>query len=312
MTTNQSNEMAQVIHRARLNFSSYKAAYDAVCRLHETVCTQTSNSFGMTIKAPSGGGKTTMIEAVGENFQPIDKGTYVERPVVIFSIPPRPGIISTGMVILDAMGAHYPRNATTRDISKILLIQIINCKTRILIIDESQEMVERGTQKQHRELADWLKWLMNETKVSIVMVGLPILTRLLDSNSQLKRRFSETHSISGWNLESKASMEEFQAVLYTLIESSGYRKDCRIIEDTKFLEQLHYATNGLIAHMVTITAEAVRLSAEDRGKGLKVSHFEEAFKLKIWAEVSLDRNPFSSSFNHEPLTRFGEPFYEEG
>lgn len=310
MSTNKSEEMAMRILQCRIPFRDYQMAFDAVIKVRTRAKTY-RQSQGITIKGPSGSAKSTLCKAIASKFPHIEHAQYTEREVVIASIPPKPSPIAMAKALLDAMGGYYSKKAVSHELNGTLIKLFAECRTLVLMIDESQELVERGTKKQHMELADWFKWLMNETGVSIVLLGLPYLTNIFKVNSQLRRRFSESYDLKGWRLDNSEEMDEFQNVVYTLVSESGYPGSLDILLDNKFLESLQFATNGTIAHMVTVVAEAVRLAADSNSRALNTKHFETAFITKIWHDVTAKRNPFSSKFNREPLTKYGEPFAEE-
>lgn len=60
--------------------------------------------------------------------------------------------------------------------------------TRLIIFDETQHMLERGSATTVRAAADFLKGVFDQTQASLVLVGLPTLGGLFQANEQLADR----------------------------------------------------------------------------------------------------------------------------
>ena len=60
--------------------------------------------------------------------------------------------------------------------------------TELIVFDETQHMLERGTSIKQRDAADLLKGIFDQTAASIVLAGLPTLLGLFQHNEQLADR----------------------------------------------------------------------------------------------------------------------------
>lgn len=60
--------------------------------------------------------------------------------------------------------------------------------TEMIVFDETQHMLERGTSIKQRDAADLLKGIFDQTGASIVLAGLPTLLGLFQHNEQLADR----------------------------------------------------------------------------------------------------------------------------
>ncbi|MDO3559806.1 TniB family NTP-binding protein [Ralstonia pseudosolanacearum] len=79
-----------------------------------------------------------------------------------------------------------------------------NLQTEVLILDEAQHLVDYKRNTAY-ETADWIKSLMNESDVTVVLVGLKRTQQLLWANEQLRRRFCAIANFERFCLETRGS-----------------------------------------------------------------------------------------------------------
>lgn len=74
---------------------------------------------------------------------------------------------------------------------------IAACEVELIILDEFQHFDDRQSRNVLKTISDWLKNLINQCTVPIVLVGMPGCESVLDQkgNEQLKRRFASRHEI---------------------------------------------------------------------------------------------------------------------
>lgn len=89
-----------------------------------------------------------------------------------------------------------PSNGTLLD-RIIILLQ--TCETKLIIIDEFQQLAEKGAEKTKAALCDWVKTLLNEGNVPLLLAGLPGLAPIIDDNDQLSQRYPHRATLE--NLE---------------------------------------------------------------------------------------------------------------
>ena len=70
---------------------------------------------------------------------------------------------------------------------------------RLIILDEFQHFVDKDSWRVLKNVSDWLKNLIDETEVPIVLIGMPYAVEILDApgNEQLQRRFSVRCATNG-------------------------------------------------------------------------------------------------------------------
>src|SRR6267154_5586550 len=94
--------------------------------------------------------------------------------------------------LLNAIGDPAAEKGTMISQTFRLRRYIEVCEVELLILDEFQHFQDRDSLKVLKTVSDWLKVLMDETGVPIVLAGLPYSHTILDAenNEQLRRRFA--------------------------------------------------------------------------------------------------------------------------
>jgi len=302
--------VANNIHTTIVHFSSFVEAYSKTVELYERTKTF-GKPYGLVVKGATGSGKTTVIEELKKEYKPVYLLEGDKYPVIFISVPGSPDGKSLYRAILSKMGVKASKQATESMLREQAVQLLIEAGTKLLVIDEVQHFVEKEAKKKASAIADCFKTLMNEARVSIAFFGLPYLTQLLDKNSQLKRRFSETCEVTGWDFEKADDLKEFCSAIKALLDKSDSNLKTDALEDNAIIYKIYYATDGRISYLVTLIAETIRLSILDKKKAITEVYFEKAFKAKIWHDAPDTRNPFHKKFKRGRLNIHGECFAEE-
>jgi hypothetical protein len=208
------------------------------------------------------------------------------------------------------LGQPYSKNDTEVQLTHQLKTVLKGVGLCMLIIDEAQHLVDGNKiNKTPAMVADWIKQLMNDVKLSVTLVGTPSVRVLLESNEQLARRFSKQIFLKGHRVNTEAALQEFGNTVGKLVEDSGYGGETDYIFEETSLQMLYYATAGRLGYIAPLLAEAMRLSMEKGRRCLKAKHFETAFESEISFGAAPKNNPFSGKFKPRELVQKGEPFY---
>jgi predicted AAA+ superfamily ATPase len=117
-------------------------------------------------------------------------------------------------------------------------------KARMIIFDETQHMLERGSSTTARAAADFLKGLFDQTQTSIVLVGLPTLMGLFRANEQLAdraRRPVEYYPYHWHGSDYKSFRSALASALEYLTEN-GWQTF--VLNDAEFAQRMYVASAG--------------------------------------------------------------------
>lgn len=263
---------------------------------------------GMLLYGQSGSGKTTVLDYYAKQFPRHATREAVKIPVLRVVTPESPTVKSLAEAVLTGMGDP----AAGRDSAATKTTRIKHlfrkCSVELVMLDEFHHFYEGRRVSEGRKVSDWLKNLLSECAVPIVLCGLPRSVAALNANSQLRRRFSAPHHLKEFSFATEQDQLEFRAVLSALEESlpKGFRTDIAHPEKAR---RFYFATSGLIDYVVKILDRVVSEGdLQSRGSNILLS-LAKAFRKEIWADVPDALNPFlAPSKSLRLLTQVREPF----
>lgn len=266
---------------------------------HYRDCTGNPKNFVLT--GATGVGKTTIRRRLESELVPDYKDDRIEYPSISVTIPSKPTIKNLAEEILLAMGdENFAKGGTTDKTNRIFhAVEALGIK--MFIFDEMQHFVDGGNKNAPREVADWLKVLIDRSRASTVLMGTTPVKKILESNSQIRRRFSTVLEIKPFSIDDVDSAKEFAAIIRKIDQSLGLPNAIHI-QDLELLESMHFATNGVMAYIVKLMVQAYEL-AKDNGKTqITRALLEDAFTESIWAEGIGKMNPFNQKFIRKQLS----------
>lgn len=210
-----------------------------------------------------------------------------------------------GKTFLEGLGDAFAK--TRSHSAEFKLLRIIgllkDLGTELVIFDEVQHIVDRL--RNTNEASNWIKHLMNNTGVAVVLIGMRSTQEILNNDQQLRRRFSATIDFDRFKISKKCSTD-FLTLLKTLEGVLGVQSIS--LTTGEMIQRFYYASYGLIDYLVKIIDRAVYISIKNNLEGITLEVFSQAFKDEVWSNVSDDRNPFSPLFNFRALIEHNEPF----
>jgi len=255
-----------------------------------------SEPKSMLIIGIQGAGKTKLIERYMEKFPRTVTSEKTIVPVLSSDVGVPATVKSLASDLLAALGDPAADKGTVANQTRRLCMYLKKCETQMIILDEFQHFIDRESQKVLRTISDWLKVLINRTKLPIILFGMPKSEIILDTlgNEQLKRRFSSRESLEpfGWgeDEDQQEEMKQFLAKLDEALSSLLPRRSHLADTDTAHL--IHVATNGIIEKIMKLirgaAASALRSDAEYIDLNLLANSYEE----NLANDFPEDPNPF--------------------
>lgn len=225
--------------------------------------------------------------------------------------------------VIPAFYQAVPGVATIKDLAQKLLIRLQvtdlsgnrtqlterlvqnlkTCQTRFYILDEFQHLVDPKKEKTHATVRNWVKDLMNESKVPIILVGTEDLLPLLEGDEQIERRFRRRCSLTEFSLNN-----DYLKVLVFFVKR--LKDHCSLqpsaeLKTSQFGQRMYAATAGNMCATKDLFVEAADLAL--RGKSAEISgeHFKQAFeRIQIArALVPEGLNPFTMTEDSLALSR---------
>ncbi|MGH8493084.1 MAG: TniB family NTP-binding protein [Moraxellaceae bacterium] len=298
-------ELVKTMGDLVIHYPMFKTALERLVEVFDL--SQVSNqSAAMMVLGESGTGKSTLLKAFMERYPRQITEEKTSIPVLSVEIPSRPTIKSTADAILTQFDRLYVGGSAGEKTKRIKLL-IKQCEVRVIVFDEFQHFIDRGTTTANTAVADWIKGLMNETKVSVVIFGLPRAARILRYNDQLRRRFSAAIKMRPWVFESSEDIREFKGIIKALERATNLPAPGELHTED-MMRRLFFASGGLIGYLAKLVTMSACTAMKNGDGRITIAHLHSTFIKHIWAEATSNRNPFNESFEWRPLNRANEPF----
>jgi TniB protein len=252
----------------------------------------------MFIGGFSGTGKTTLQDYYAEAYPRTvyEEGTIV--PVLAGRVPERANNKTLVTELLISMGDPAAESGTAYNQTTRFRKFLKECGTELIFLDEFQHFVDKDSVKVLKNVSDWLKNLIDQTRLPIIMCGMPYAASVLDApgNEQLQRRFSVRASLDpfGWNTNEEK--KEFRAFLKALDDQLPFPQPSRLAEKIMAF-RIYCATNGRVGKIMKVVRRATELAIKQSLEKLDLDVFEKAYEDRL-RDVHPDRNnPFSEDLN---------------
>ena len=130
----------------------------------------------------------------------------------------------------------------------------------LLILDEFQHFQDRDSHKVLRTVSDWLKLLMDETGIPIVLVGCLTHIQFLDAdgNEQLQRRFGGRIELEAFRYNTSKERQDFRRFLNVIDEKLPLAEKSDLADPSIAL-CIFEATNGVIGTCYEINTTCDRI-----------------------------------------------------
>ncbi|MFJ1258074.1 TniB family NTP-binding protein [Cupriavidus sp. CuC1] len=176
------------LRRQFIDTPQARRVFERLNEVHQDTL-RSKTSKGLMLQGLSGSGKTTTVRQYLSSVFPtpnvpgkVLRALRVEIP----SSPSKKNLATAMLTALDDPFASSRSHSAETKFTRIVTL-LRNLQTEIIILDEAQHLVDYSRTNTY-EAADWIKSLMNETEITIVLVGLRRTQRLLWANEQLRRR----------------------------------------------------------------------------------------------------------------------------
>jgi len=240
----------------------------------------------LVITGETGVGKTTTLnKAIAWDLS--ETGGVPDEKVLKVVVPSNCSVRGLAVALLDAMNDPAATRQITRwDLTGRAHKIITARKYRAIILDECQHMIESSTKAVIQEVSDWLKTLVENTGVPVVLCGLPQIQTIIESNKQLKRRVVGNIEMTPFDWANHDQRMDFKVFLKRLEEALPF-KPAGLNED-RVARKLHYLSGGNIGFLWRLLYRAAEMTIVRGYDQLQYHVIGEAFEeLRGSAEAEM-------------------------
>jgi hypothetical protein len=254
-----------------------------------------------------GTGKSTLLRWVVKQFPRVEHLEMTEIPVLYVEVPSSCSSKKLAGAMLRALGSPFWNKGDEESRTDQLKTLLAGCKTRMVVLDEINHVVDRGQEKSHEAVADWIKQLSGQAQVPFLLSGISRSRLLLEANDQFADRFREILELTPLGVGDEEQVTEF-AVVMEAFEAMLEGIDHIDLKSEEVLRTLAFATAGRLRNIRKMMVRSVELVSKRPGSRIDLGILEKAFLEVIFKKATDQQNPFSKKFRGTPLNKAGEPF----
>ena len=244
--------------------------------------------IGSLLLGEGGVGKSTICRLIKSKYKPykhIDNNfEKLIVPAFYFPVPSPITIKSLAIRMLEELGC-LDQTGTSEQINYRLRILLKECETKLIMLDEFHHIYNSNAQKNKtsESVANWIKTLADETKISICLVGLPNIQDNLFFDTQLARRFS--HVIKLKPLILNESIEQSTLTPFLKQVSNFLSKKLWLtfepeIYSPNLAKCIFLATSGYQAYVMQLIYHSCLNAMNSNRSTVAITDFYEAYANK--------------------------------
>ena len=250
------------------------------------------------VLGPARAGKTRVLEECATDHPQERTRDGLNVPILRVKAPSKPTVKGLVELMLRAMGDPTFFVGTENQKTIRLLTLMKNAGTRMVMIDEFQHFQDKGSRRIMHHVADWLKILVDDSKVALVVAGLPSCGAVISQNEQLAGRFLSPILMPRFDWKIDNHREEFVGILGAFQESIGQFFDLPRLDSAEMVFRCYCATGGLMGYVTKFLRQAVWDAIDGGRKQITLEHLAVAHESAVWRHAGLSEisRPFSRSF----------------
>ncbi len=267
-----------------------------MCEIDE--CKEDSKLGGeaqcMFITGNTGSGKTTLIRKYMENYPRKELADRTNIPVFFTSLPENATPVRASQKMLTDLGD--PFSCVSSDLEELrikLICLLVSCGVELIIIDEFQHLIERKNNKVLHRAADWLKTIIIDSNIPVVLVGMPYSSVILDVNSQLNDRMLFKRRLPPFRVEKESERKVYLQFLKVFDLALPF-PDSSSLQTRDVALRLYSHSKGNLRKLRELLNQASRDALLMSANCITSEHFKSAID-KINGNYSDTVNPFDVS-----------------
>lgn len=277
-------QVGDAINDIRIHHPAYRDALDGVGRVIQ-LGNSLHHPFGACIIAPSGAGKTLLIDSVRGN----ECGWTFLRPqsVLVASLKEAPTVAQIQEDLLaDFNYVVTPRTGrkTNAALFNILVGAIEQHDIQLIALDEFQHVFLSRKDEVRASIIDWVKRLMSVTQRPVLLSGTEVLRAIERADPQLTTRIPAI-----FNLPELKNDDNWRGVLAGFASTA---KDIDLSALQTNSNLVFKATHGVMRTLKSLIMESAMISIDSGSTMVERKHMRTAFQ-RCFGSGSTKDNPFA-------------------
>lgn len=295
-TRSQFSSMTQtqrlkIVNDIYISYPRFKEVIDSIKYCHHFSSCKDEPEC-MFLSGCTGVGKTTIYRTYASKYPRYVTCDRTVIPILAVTIPVPATVKAVVSKLLWQLGdPAYDKGSIGKQTIRLIGL-IKDCRVQLLILDEFQHFIDRDSAKVLKTVSDWLKTLILDTNLPIILIGLPEAEQILKlrCHSQLSRRFANRCYLSPFTWQSDNG-EEFRTFLH-LIESQLPLESASNLSGLDLAKRFYYASDGVVAYVMKLIRYGAYLALQQQKEQLDLNTLAVAFEKYVHADKTGKINPF--------------------
>lgn len=260
---------------------------------------------GSLLLGEGGMGKTTvcksLIASMPESIKLEQNFSRTLVPAFYASVPSPASVKSVAASLLAKLNDPSPLAGTTAHMTIRLCHLLAACETKLVLLDEVHHLfdIQKTTTRVNVQVCNWIKSVVNATKVSFCLVGMPTFAPILSIDSQLARRFPVKFQLSSLMAGTSEKPGNLAPFLNEIRHHSMHQLELTAFpkfDQIHLTNQMYAATGGSPAFVMALIKEGILEALKAGTRSVTLEDFSTAWEKGITVQASLCReNPFRMS-----------------
>lgn len=194
----------------------FKLALDTIDEAIETteICGEPSS---VLLLGDGGTGKTRVCDTLAAKFgvqETMRNGEEIilTKPIINCAVPPNTTLKGLIERILEELGGVIKNQSISR-LEYMLYTLLTTCKTKLIMLDEWQHLLTRGSEKTRGALGDWVKVLTDTFDGTVILSGTLDCESIIDDNDQLSGRFPFRAYLRNFSIDNEVDKGIFTGLI---------------------------------------------------------------------------------------------------
>ena len=238
----------------------------------------------------SGVGKTSVVDHYFKLHLPFETETETRRPVLKVTLQPdaRPKGIAADLLL--ALGDPAWSSGTVQSLTSRAVKLLARCGVELIVFDEFHHLFDMERARVMTKAAQWLKVLIVNTRIPVVVCGMPEAEHVLRAE-HTEQRFKERLTLRCFTWRTPAGRKEFCGMLKRLDTTLPVAESSELAEP-ETAGRFFLACRGIPDYLMTLIRGGL---AEALGAGANES------SLPIWPKSLNGSWPTSVSWPSKPI-----------
>jgi Bacterial TniB protein len=294
------SDLLKLVDRILVPHPKFEEAVDRIGQCY-TFAKESREPLCLAVIGEARTGKTRALRAclLKHPGSRLDDG--INMPILYIKAPAKPTVKGVAELLLEGLKDPNPTRGTEIERTRRLKTLMPKTQTRLLMIDEFQHFVDKGSTTVMYLVADWLKILVDDVRCSLVVAGLPRCQAVIDQNEQLAGRFLAPINLSRFSWTNLDERENFIGILESFHRQLDKFIGLPEFESAPMAFRFWCATGGLIGYLTKLLRHCIRNAVARKSDRVTLADLAVAHRQCMWQEPGRDaiRRPFDPDFRLE-------------